>query len=347
MPNWQTPTEIRVNSDDDQPLSLVQLCELAKYPYGRERNSAQSATPYLLFEAGTDRLSESDQLHVARWLRALPCPGIGIFSDAAAWAEDCDVVVTDTAVARSLIENINRCPIAATVLVQLLRITESLPLDSALTAESLAYATLQAGPEFHRWLVSNRASSPFVPSDHGPAVIMDRDGNTLKLELNRASNRNAMNVEMRDALCEALQLVLADDSIERVFLSGRGKCFSTGGDLSEFGSAPDPATAHIVRSMTLPGRLLDACAARVEVHVHGACIGSGIEFPAFAGRIVAAENAYFQLPELKYGLIPGAGGCVSIARRIGRQRTAWLALSGKRINAQMALEWGLVDAVSG
>ena len=167
----------------------------------------------------------------------------------------------------------------------------------------------------------------------------------LHLQLNRPGRRNAMSVEMRDALMEALHLVLLDESIEQVLMSGRGKCFSTGGELAEFGTAPDPASAHLVRSLALPGRLLARCAARVEVRVHGACIGSGIELPAFAGRIVASRDAWFQLPELKFGLIPGAGGCVSIARRIGRQRAAWLALSGARIDAHTALAWGLVDAI--
>jgi enoyl-CoA hydratase/carnithine racemase len=82
------------------------------------------------------------------------------------------------------------------------------------------------------------------------------------------------------------------------------------------------------------------------VRVHGACIGSGIEFPAFASRIEATPDAWFQLPELRYGLIPGAGGCVSVSRRIGRQRSAWMVLSGARVDARTALDWGLVDAIS-
>src|SRR3546814_672858 len=154
-----------------------------------------------------------------------------------------------------------------------------------------------------------------------------------------------MTVEMRDALCEALQLAVVDDAIARIEIRARGKCFSTGGDLREFGTAPDPVTAHLVRSLALPGRLLAICASRCEVFVHGACVGSGIEFPAFAARITASPAAWFQLPELKYGLIPGAGGCVSIARRIGRQRMAWLGLSGQRIGAAQALAWGLIDAI--
>lgn len=60
-------------------------------------------------------------------------------------------------------------------------------------------------------------------------------------------------MEMRDALCEALQPVLADASIKQVRLSGRGKCFSTRCNLTEFGSAPDPVIAPIVRSLALPG----------------------------------------------------------------------------------------------
>ncbi|HZP11800.1 MAG TPA: enoyl-CoA hydratase/isomerase family protein [Nevskiaceae bacterium] len=244
-----------------------------------------------------------------------------------------------------LIARIERTPIAATVLMHLLRATEGLPIASALIAESLAYSTLQAGPEFRDWLAANRSLAPAKHSDQGPAVVMERDGDQLRIALNRPSLRNAMTVEMRDALMEALQLVLDDDSIRDVEISGRGKCFSTGGDLTEFGSFPDPATAHIVRSLALPGRLLARCADRVRTRVHGACVGSGMEFPAFAGRVIAHDDAWFQLPELEFGLIPGAGGCVSIPRRIGAARAAWMILSGKRVDARRAREWGLIDEI--
>ena len=67
---------------------------------------------------------------------------------------------------------------------------------------------------------------------------------------------------------------------------------------------------------------------------------------AFAGHVTAATNAYFALPEVGFGLVPGAGGTVSIPRRIGRHRAALLGLSGQRIDAALALEWGLVDELS-
>lgn len=309
-------------------------------------HSAFSGQPFLLLDTrGTS--GDADARILIEWLVQQSCPVIGIADEAddGAITKACDVRVESVDAAASLISNIRQSPIAATVLVQLLRTNERQSIADALVAESLAYSTLQSGPEYRTWLDANRAAAPALHSDVGEAVLMEREGESLKLELNRASNRNGMTVEIRDALVEALQLILQDDSIARVQISGRGKCFSTGGDLTEFGTAPDPATAHIVRSLALPGRLLARCAKRVTARVHGACIGSGIEFPAFAGRVVATEDAHFQLPELKFGLIPGAGGTVSIARRVGRQRAAWLMLSGKRINARQALAWGLVDDI--
>jgi enoyl-CoA hydratase/carnithine racemase len=95
----------------------------------------------------------------------------------------------------------------------------------------------------------------------------------------------------------------------------------------------------------MPVRLLSQCRDRVEFRVHGACIGAGAEMAAFGRHVVAARNSFFQLPELRMGLIPGAGGCVSIPRRIGRHRTAYLVLSGRKLSAAKALEWGLVDAL--
>jgi enoyl-CoA hydratase/carnithine racemase len=70
-----------------------------------------------------------------------------------------------------------------------------------------------------------------------------------------------------------------------------------------------------------------------------------VELPAFAGRVVAAPDATFRLPEVGFGLVPGAGGTVSVPRRIGRQRAAWLALTGAVVDARTALAWHLVDEI--
>jgi enoyl-CoA hydratase/carnithine racemase len=87
-------------------------------------------------------------------------------------------------------------------------------------------------------------------------------------------------------------------------------------------------------------------AARTTAQLHGACIGAGIELPAFADRVVAAPGSRFGLPELRLGLVPGAGGTVSLPRRIGRWRTAYLALADHFLDVDEALRWGLIDAVA-
>jgi enoyl-CoA hydratase/carnithine racemase len=81
----------------------------------------------------------------------------------------------------------------------------------------------------------------------------------------------------------------------------------------------------------------------VTVHVRGLCHDVGLELTALARRVVVADDARFRLGDLERGLIPGAGGTATLPRRIGRQLTAWLALSGETVDARTALAWGLVD----
>lgn len=297
--------------------------------------------------AGSDGQDEREQAAIDRWLRHLPVPSIAVGAGAHPLAARFDVVAESTADVQAMLPNLRRSPIAASVFVQLLRATEGQDAIDALTMESLAYATLQTGPEYQAWLLSHRKqrAAPGPAVEEGDPVVLDRQGDHLEIELNRPAHRNAISTAVRDALVEAFSLVDADQSIRVAQVSGRGRCFSVGGDLDEFGTVPDPATGHVVRSLGLPARHLLRCLDRVEFRVHGACIGAGIELPAFSRRLIATPDAFFQLPELRFGLIPGAGGCVSLPRRIGRQRTALLVLTGRRLAAAEALRWGLVDAV--
>lgn len=234
-------------------------------------------------------------------------------------------------------------PQAAVVLVQLLRCSAR-PVAEGLVAESLAYSTLQGGPVFRAWLAGRRSSPR--KEGAGPPLLADRHGYRLRLTLNRPHVRNAVDVTLRDALCEALSMVALDRSIAEVHVGGAGPSFCSGGDLHEFGTAPEPATAHVVRTAHSPARLLASVADRVTVHLHGACAGAGVELAAFAGRVVAAPGTTLRLPEVSLGLVPGAGGTVSVRRRAGRQRAAWMALTGSTVDAATALRWGLVDDVT-
>jgi len=311
--------------------------------------SALSGCPSLIVELGSHPAPRAHERQaLAAWLNRQACVVVGVAAEGVEHPLSfaCDAVATSREDAGDLVRNIQAAPLSALVLVQLLRTTEGLEIPRALTVESFAYATLQAGAEFRRWLAQSPRPPAEAPRDTGPAVLLDRQGAQLRLCLNRPARRNALSVEMRDALVEALELVAADASITDVIVSGAGKCFSAGGDLSEFGSAPDPATAHAVRASRSVPALLARCAERLTFRVHGALVGAGAEMAAFGRRVEATSEAFFQLPEIRYGLIPGCGGCVSIPRRIGRLRTADLALSARRLDARTALAWGLVDAVT-
>jgi hypothetical protein len=278
-----------------------------------------------------------------------------------------DLVVPDP---EPVVATVEAAPQASVTLVQVLRASLFLPVPVALAAESAAYSALQSGPEFARWLKSAdrpvpapkppapaaRAVDPSVDAP-GPArarpagacadeaVLIERSGSRLHITLHRPARHNAVDTVLREELFAGLVVACSDPSIEHILLDGAGPSFCSGGDLAEFGTLPDPATAHLIRLTRSPARLLAELASRLEVRLHGAAIGAGIEMAAFAGRVVAHPDTLIALPEIHLGLIPGAGGTVSLPRRIGRHRTAELALSGNRLEAATALRWGLIDAV--
>jgi len=268
------------------------------------------------------------------------CPVIGIGDVADPMAKVVDMVVEPPFESDAILRQVIAVPHAAATIVQLLRMLPSLSPERGLTAESFAYAMLQGSAEHLAWRASNHAH----PREPG-TVRLIREGAILTITMDRPFAGNAIDRPMRDGLYEAFALAALDPSIEAVKLRAEGKAFSLGADLSEFGTSADPATAHTIRTMTLPARMALRCADKLSVHVQGACVGAGLEIAAFAARITARPNAWFQLPELAMGVLPGAGGCVSLTRRIGRQRAGLLMLSGKRLSARRALDWGLIDAI--
>jgi enoyl-CoA hydratase/carnithine racemase len=260
-------------------------------------------------------------------------------------------VVTVPSVAASteeLVQRVDRWPQAAATCDDVLRsLHPGTPTWSGLVTESLAYSTLQSGREFTDWLARRGpASSPSTPDP----VLVERQGDSLSIWLNRPARHNAFSTDMRQALLEALTIAQLDTSVHQVVLAGKGPSFCSGGDLAEFGSFEDPASAHFARTRYSPARALDELSARLgeglQARVHGQVLGSGLEMAAFCGRVEAHPESHFGLPELALGLIPGAGGTVSITRRTGRWRTAYLVLSGRTITAATAREWGLIDAVA-
>ncbi|WP_328875460.1 enoyl-CoA hydratase/isomerase family protein [Streptomyces sp. NBC_00287] len=238
---------------------------------------------------------------------------------------------------------VERRPRAGLALGQLLRQTPELSTIQGLAAEAAAYSMLLGGTEFASWLADR--STPRASHEDRPLVRVRRENDRLSVLLDRADRRNAFSFRMREELFEALEVAVLDDTVERVELAGAGPVFCSGGDLAEFGTATDLGAAYLVRLDRAPWRLIDRMRERVTVRVQGAAVGAGVEMAAFAGRLVSSPGAFFQLPEVAMGLVPGAGGTVSVPRRIGRWRAAWMMLSGARIDAATARQWGLVDEI--
>ncbi len=276
------------------------------------------------------------------WLALQPLPIMGITSTATVLDDSFDLIVASEEESQRLLQQIAGHVEAATVLVQVTRQARSATLRDALITESLGYAMLQSAADHRRWLAGRK--EPRITPINAPLKIT-RDAASLHIHLNSSENRNALSIAMRDALAEAFKLALVDADIRRVEVRGEGPDFCAGGDLKEFGLTTDPAISHAVRQQRMPGQFVAMAPDKFHFHLHGACIGAGIEIPAFAGRVTAQPDTVFQLPELAFGLIPGAGGCVSVTRRIGAHRTNQLVLSGESINANQALEWGLIDAI--
>ena len=244
----------------------------------------------------------------------------------------------------ALTNGIMNSSIAAATLVGLTRVNARNSVPDALVAESLAYSALQHSEQFETWLATKKPGNAKVFTL--PPILAERQDDHLTLTLNRPENRNAWSTDMRDALAEQLQLALDDASIVRIKLCANGPSFGSGGDLTEFGSARDAGIAHLSRQSRSPALLMHLLRNKITAIVHGACVGAGIELPAYATKVEAHPNAFFQLPEVRFGLIPGAGGTASILQRIGRSRFNYLALSGERIDAVTALSWHLIDKIT-
>jgi enoyl-CoA hydratase len=178
-----------------------------------------------------------------------------------------------------------------------------------------------------------------------PAVIYEKDGPVAIVSLNRPRVLNAYNMAMRDALFEALQAVRDDPDVHAMVLRGNGPAFCTGGDISEFGSAPSPVVARDVRWRRDVWGVLRALPKPTIAAVHGYTVGGGFEMALLCDFCVAAEGARFAYPETGLAMIPGVAGTQTTPRAVGIGRALDLVLTGRRLDAHEALRMGIVARV--
>jgi enoyl-CoA hydratase/carnithine racemase len=289
-------------------------------------------------------LGAADRAEIRRFLGHVAALTLGVGPEGPGLAPAFDLWTTEPTEADRWEKGFERAPRAAMAAALLVRGGDAAAEDvwPGLVAESTTYSLLQAGPEFRQWLATRAPGT--AAANTRSRVRVERRGRLWEIVLTRPDRHNALDARMRDELHAALDEARSRPDVT-VVLRGDGPSFCSGGDLGEFGTAPGPVEAHAVRLGRSLALLVWEMRHRIVVGIHGSCLGAGIELPAFAGRVVAADDARVGLPELDLGLLPGAGGTVSIPRRASSGVLLDLLLSGGTIDAGAALSVGLVDEV--
>jgi len=177
-------------------------------------------------------------------------------------------------------------------------------------------------------------------------ILFEKRGAAARISLNRPRSANAYNVQMRDDFSEALSAVQLDPGVRALLITGEGRGFCGGADLTEFGSAPSQVIARYVRwERDVWGQLVKLDKPIVAA-IHGFCIGSGLEIALLCDLRVAAHGTVFSLPEVQLGMIPAAGGTQTLPRAADTSSALDLLLTGRRIESQEALAMGLVTRLT-
>ncbi len=171
-------------------------------------------------------------------------------------------------------------------------------------------------------------------------VLVRREGRVGIVQLNRPQALNALNSALMDELVAALQEFDTDPEVGCILVAGSEKAFAAGADIKQM------AQASVVEMIDSPfigywdklGRISKPIVAAVS----GWCLGGGCELAMACDLIVAAESAVFGQPEINLGIIPGAGGTQRLTRAVGKSVAMDMVLTGRRLSAQEALQYGLV-----
>ena len=177
-------------------------------------------------------------------------------------------------------------------------------------------------------------------------LLTSLENNVLTITINRPDKLNALNMQIFDDLNNILDEIEINTEIRGVIISGAGtKAFVAGADISEFGDL------NKEQAMTMSKRgqdiffKIEHCNKPIIAAVNGFALGGGCELSMACHFRIASENAKFGQPEVNLGLIPGYGGTQRLVQLIGKGRALELLMSGNMIDANTALQFGLVNHV--
>src|SRR5215475_364859 len=196
------------------------------------------------------------------------------------------------------------------------------------------------GPHGHEWrsLALALREEPPVKEE---VVVVERVGRVAVIALNRP---NALNDELMDALGTALLAFDADSEIGAIVIVGSPRAFAAGADVS---AMADWTYSDVYKSnfITRNWETIRQVRKPVIASVAGLAMGGGCELALACDIVIAARNAIFALPEIKLGLLPGAGGTQRLPRAIGKAKAMDMCLSARQLNAEEADRYGLVSRI--
>ncbi len=175
-------------------------------------------------------------------------------------------------------------------------------------------------------------------TDLTESVSIEHDGTVAVITINNPPV-NALSHHVRQGILDGMTTAAADDSVTAIVLICDGRTFIAGADITEFSQAPKPPSLAGAQSA------MEDCTKPVVAAVHGTALGGGLEVAMCAHYRVSDEGARFGLPEVKLGLLPGAGGTQRLPRVTGPAKALEMMTSGDMIGSEEALDCGLVDEI--
>lgn len=175
-------------------------------------------------------------------------------------------------------------------------------------------------------------------------IVIERPQQAVALvRLNRPEARNALNSRVRVRLADAFSSLGEDAEVRAIVLAGNNDAFAAGADLKEMAEAG--SSDMMLRRTHLLWRVIADCPKPVIAAVNGYALGGGCELAMHADIIIAGEGAKFGQPEIRVGVMPGAGGTQRLTRAIGKFKAMRMLLTGQPVSAREAEIMGLVSQV--